>query len=489
MTKVTLPFSRTETQFWQAIADRLVKAPGLILAVVPRDLNTVAARQHLRQVLCHSQESDHGWHDIAPHGRQVAGVDVSCDGAVTPLPGAELLPRALATLDIDADWQEDLVEDERLFVLISGISIPQGTSISQWVREIIPHWPGGQPSNATNPLHCCCIVSTEQPLGQAPLPEGCDWLAVDAASDEEIRNIARRAVDNFWHTEEPCVRQYLCSGIADMASGQRVHAEHALEILQEEWQDGLAHQQDWRPMWRSNSRLVEQVSATMHALGLDSDWARTHLTQGMIGQYREDSLMAQRLWEHGLWRSIGENTSLWQGMTMVARASIQTANAPGWLMQPPVPDATAQVLVQALRVENQLRYHLLRLMQSPKTRAAVDRVLDELQRNEGGTQRQRILDDLERTPGSWDRRWPYIPPERRCDADVLISVCSFGTLSRIVNQLLPRERYRHWSASLKNIVDARNVAAHGGWFALTEFRAFTQDTSRVEADLASLRFI
>ena len=334
----------------------------------------------------------------------------------------------------------------------------------------------------------CCIVSAELPEGQAPLPEGCDWQALEAATNEEIRTMAQEAVNEVWRTEEPYLRQYISSGIADMASGQRVDAEHAIAALQQEWQDGAGEQEQWRPMWRMDNPFVEQARATMQSLGIDAGWVRQRLTEGVAGQHNDDTRLAHGLWEHGLWRNSGENTSLWQGLTMVARACLQTPHGPDWLLQPSLPDATTRVLLHSLRVERQIKHHLLRLIQSAHFQVAVNRVLDEPTRNGGRTQREHILEEIERIPDFWERRFPYVPPEHRCNADVLVNVCSFGTLSRIVYQLLPRERYSSWRRNMKNVVDARNMAAHGGWFSLAEYGTVVQSATMVEAELTSLRF-
>lgn len=482
-----LPLPASEVEFWTKVGKRLVIAPGLILAVVPYDLNTQAIRSRLRQLICDPSD-DHELRELAPDGRQVFSVDFGTEGECMLVQGAEVLPHALAKHGFDKDLQHAELGDEPVYLLLNGITVPPDMSLSQWARSLTDHWPGGRVGGTTTSLHCCCIVSTEQPSGQAPLPEGCDWLAPEPAPNEEIRAIVRAGVDDFWRDEDPCVRQYLCSGVADMASGQRLHAERALETLREEWQDGQSQQAGWRPMWRPTNQFVEQVRSSLQGLGINEDWVRERLSEGVAGQYADDQRLANRLWVQGLWRSIGDNTSLWQGLTMVARASLQTPQSLDWLLHPAMADATAQVLVHTLRVERQLKHHMLRLMQSRQFHGAVDRALAERRRNEDRSYRAYILEEIGRIPGFWEARFPYIPPEQRHSADVLISVCSFGTLEKIVYHLLPTSRYDGWRASLREVINARNTAAHGGWFSLAEYKTVVQSATRVETELASLRF-
>jgi len=84
----------------------------------------------------------------------------------------------------------------------------------------------------------------------------------------------------------------------------------------------------------------------------------------------------------------------------------------------------------------------------------------------------------------WD---PCLSTERRSDADVLISVCHFKTAAMLLERVLGPHHNKKLIRQLHELINARNRAAHGGWFTLTEYIAVVEQATRFEADLASIK--
>lgn len=473
-----LPLPLSEARFWHEVAAKWARTPGLTVVVAPQDLNTAQIARVVRVYACEAPGSELDDDDtFVPDFRDTYCYEPDHHNGLATIDGGEFLPQVLCTTDQVEKAQTAAYGEQPFYLMVSGIALPPDMPVSRWIRQVAATWPVGVPGARGARFHCCCILTAPLPESNEPLPDGCYMLVPPIPHEGEIVPIVQMVVDAFWPGENEVIQHYLCSGIADMASSRRTHAEQALQVVRDVWISGRAHQPEWRPHWDDDPSRLWSVRETIRAAGLDEAWLQA-LMDGEIPEHSANEIsMIRQLWSYGLWYGLVDH-GFWSGLTALGRSALPLPDIREWVAPAAPTDAALQIFRHTVHVEHQLKHHLLRLMHAPRVRDAVDRVLDQVRPYETETNRAYIG----RRMRDWDVR---IAPPLRNNSDVLISVCEFGVLLTLLERV-HRHPARGWMDDMKRVMHARNKAAHGGWFTMEEYRRVLQLVDRMEASIRGL---
>lgn len=480
MIESALPLPTNEHRFWQEVAYRWVKAPGLLLAVVPADLNEYRTGHRLRDHICHPPlDSPIAVEHMGQDPRQTYFHDLTTNGGLRTMAGSGFLPELLAETGQAEQAKRAAGGETSLYLLISGLAIAPDVLVDHWVRDVVETWPGLRPEAPLSRFHLCCIATMALPQSQAHLPEGCAWLVPQPDPEEEILRLVQEVVKERWPTDNAYLAQYICASIADLASGRRTHAEWACDLIERDWARGVAAKPNWRPRWRSRAKPVQQAREMLAQEGISSfELLLSRNGHNGSGQLDEAEL-SRRLWARGLWTNRLDNRlSLWPGLTSLAKAALKPAGPKPWLLPLCYPQATIHVLNRCLRLEQQIKHLLWYLLESGSSRKTIRAALDAPARQ--GSKLSLRRDIVEKMP----QRFEHIAPKKRLNDDVVISVCSFGALNDILFAMCPAGEHQVLRQAVDNLVDVRNAAAHGEWFSAAEFITACQRADEAEAALS-----
>jgi hypothetical protein len=480
MFEIALPFPDNEQHFWQTVAYRWVEAPGLLLAVVPADLNTYRTGRWLRDHICRPPlDSSIMAGHLGPDPRHTYFYDLTTDDTLRHMAGAACLPELLAETGQLEPAERAARGETPFYLLIAGLAIAAEVSIDGWVRQVVETWPGSSPSAPSSRLHVCCIATTPLPARQACLPDGYAWLIPQPDPEEEILRVVQDTVTEQWPVDDPYLSQYICASLADMASGRRTHAEWACATIEHDWALGRATKSNWRPHWKTRAPLVQQAKEILAQAGIAS-LENLHTLNGHNSRgYTDEAELARRLWAHGLWTNRLENRlSLWPGLTSLAKAALKPAGSKRSLLPLCHPHATTHILSRCLRIEQQIKHLLWYLLESSSGRKHIRAALDSPVRQSSRVSLRK--DIVEKMP----HRFEHIPPKKRHNDEVVISACSFGALNDILFALAPSGEHQALCQAVDNLVDIRNAAAHGEWFTAAQFTNACRRADEAEAALS-----
>lgn len=483
MFEIALPFPENEQRFWQTVAYRWVEAPGLLVAVVPADLNTYRTGRWLRDHICRPPlDSSIMAEHLGPDPRHTYFCDLTLDETLRHMSGATCLSALLAETGQGEPAERAARGETPFYLLIAGLAIAADVSIDCWIRQVVGTWPGPGPASPSSRLHICCVVTAPLPVHQACLPDGCAWLSPQPDSEEEILRVVQDTVAEQWPADEPYLSQYICASLVDMASSRRTHAEWACATIEHDWARGRAAKPDWRPHWRTRGPAVKQAREILAQAGVTA-LEGLHPRNGHNGHsYTNEAELARRLWAHGLWTNRLDNSySLWPGLTSLAKAALKPAGSRRSLLPLCHPHATTHVLSRCLRIEQQIKHLLWYLLETSSGRKHIRAALDSPVRR--GSKISLRQDIVEKMP----QRFEHIPAPNRHNDEVVLSVCSFGALNDILFALAPSGEHHALRQAIDNLVGIRNAAAHGEWFTAAQFTNACQRADEAEAALAYFR--
>lgn len=468
-----------EHEFWEQVVQRWIGQPGLLIVVVPEDINQFEIGRQLRNMACRRPASMLNDETVVPDAKDTYCYDARRADELTNYLGAKVLPFVLAEGGRLETARQAARGEIPLFLMISGLSMSDGGSLDEWIRSVIEGWPGPRQTLRTGRLHCCCLVTTPPPRRQSLLPEGCERLVASDVRDEEIAAICADPITEYWRAEGEVACRYVESCAVDMASGRRPHAELAVAEMMIDWQRRSDRRADWFPGWRTDSEAVLRARQILEHEGITTPWLDVppNNTGGQAS-------IADRLWAWGLWRRGPGPGDVNQGLTTLARVAMSTLEpleSTSISAQSLSTDAAMFIFRQTVQVEHLLKDWLRRQLQSAPSRDRIRAVLDA----PCSAKPDQVLRDYiaEQIP-EWQIR---IPADQTRLDHVAISICSFGVLKGIMLDLLPTKQRGQVQASLNVLVSARNLAAHGGWFTLKEYQLACDHIDRIMVALPSLR--
>lgn len=483
MREIDLPFPPNEQKFWQQVAYRWVKSPGFMVAIVPADLNISVHGFWVRDYALKLPTTDPAIKELIPALNDTLCWDLSNTSTqLIQIAGQEILPRALAEIDEKERAEEAARGETPFYLLLTGMVLPAETSLENWVRDVVKSWPGVRPATSLTQFHLCCVVTAPLPKNPGFLPEGCDWLIPDNDQEGEILTVVQDVVEKYWGHESSYMRSYIRSGIADMASGRRKHAELALELLLENRNHNRAQKTGRQLFWPTNSAPVQQTREVLIQEGLSSKWLQARLVGIKNESETSEVELARRLWARGLWRNRLENGGVWTGLTTLARAALKPLNIEDELDPLFLPHSTTFILNRCMQVEHQLKHLLWHLLETGRGRERLRQIFDASDGQKSAISfRERILNQV---PEQRSR----IPPEKLGCDEIAISRCSFGNLKETLMRMPSADRNQVLLTALNTLVWARNLAAHGGWFTSSEFIRVCEQADKAEQSLSRLRF-
>lgn len=471
--------SASERTFWEQVIQRWVGQPGLLVVVVPEDFNQFETARMLRDWACRFSNSDRFASLAVPDPKDTYCYDARDAGQLISVPGPQVLPFVLAESERLSSARQAANGDVPFFLIVSGLLIGHQAAIDEWIRTVLEGWPGQRSALRTGRLHICCLVTAPLPKRQALLPEGCDRLVIPDVQDDEIAAISADSIAEYWRPDGEVTCRYVRSAVVDMASGRRTHAELALSELIADWQHRPDRRTDWVPHWPMDSEAVQQARSILQQEGITTPWLA-----GTAVSADSQPTRADRLWAWGLWRRGSGPGEVTQGLTTLARIAMPSPNYPESVAPPNSPlaaDAAMFVFRQTVQIEQLLKDWLRRQLQSDPTRDRIRALLD------GPSplkQEQTLRDHISEQISEWQRK---LSPEQLRQDHVTVSICSFGVLRSMILELVSQKQADRLRNPLNAILAARNLAAHGGWFTLNEYRDICEQTNRVVAALSSLR--
>ncbi len=476
-----LGFPPSEARFWEQVANAWADQPGLLLAFVPVDLNGLFVGRHVRDLICQPiAGSNLSGGEI--DNRLTYCYDLEGNGELPDAHSQELLPRVFEATGCQSRALAAAEDGQPFYLLTAGVRLPTGVPLDRWVREVASGWPGPRHSVRSGQLHCCLLATGSLPRQSPPLPEGCWCLAEQSGADEEILAVVQSEVDRYWGAEDQVTRRFLASAVVDMASGRRPHAELALDLLIADWGSSSRAQADWRPAWPKSSRQVQDARRALEEAGCPP----TALELAQWQKRRSDADqwdLIGRLWAHGLWRRRAGAEGLWSGLTSLARAALaRPVSDDEHRLPSSVPDSTQFALRRCMEVELQVKDWLLGLLDTSHGATAVRAALDakSAEPQKFPTQREYIISQMP----VWQAR---LSDEELHQDRTVVAISSVGALLGILYNLPVGWALGGLRDSLQRLKDARNLAAHGGWFNLSEFRALCEIADGAEEALSHAR--